>query len=282
MLVVLVHSISQLLSTAVIPAPLEESSTITATLSHLKLQIETMEPLRERQIIQIACHQLQSPFQDTRPSKHIKEEDNADIESDGADSDTFFDLYYMRQLCRLSTFLRQDTSVLFEDDAASIDSSTSSAMSTGVEPTERLLHPYILLQHPGVENSSFYFNPASDILWLSHEIELDSVKELRRFYGGQLNSIESVIVEENGLWDDPDTARGILDVLGGIRIVYVWLESYRFDNGVPLTTESGYLDRARELEARDRAALQGRTLMVEYIDHDGNIYGGFRSGGAHD
>jgi hypothetical protein len=102
------------------------------------------------------------------------------------------------------------------------------------------------------------------------------------FYGSLLNSIESVIVEENGLWDDPDTARGILDVLGGIRIVYVWLESYRFDNGVPLTTESGYLDRARELEARDRAALRGRTLMVEYIDHDGNIYGGFRSGGAHD
>ncbi|KAH7323211.1 hypothetical protein B0I35DRAFT_427312 [Stachybotrys elegans] len=241
-----------------------------------------MEPLRERQIIQIACHHLQSPFQDTRPGTHIKEEDDADMESDGTDSDTFFDLYYMRRLCPLSTFLQQDTSVLFEDYPASIDSSTSSAMSTSVEPTERFLHRYILLQHPGVENSSIYFNPASDILWLSHEIELESVKELRRFYGSQLDSIESVIVEESGLWVSADMARGILDVLVGIRVVYVWLESYRFENGVPLTTESGYLHQAREFEARDRAAFQGRTLMVEYIDHEGNVFGGFRSGAVRD
>jgi hypothetical protein len=194
-----------------------------------------------------------------------------------ADSEPFVELFYLRRLCSMSTFLQENTAEIFEDDDASITNSTSSA---DAETTECSPRRCVVLQHPEVKASSFNFDPSSDVLWLSHEAELETIHELKQFYGDQMNAIENIIVDELSLWDDLEElekAWKMIDLLGGVRKVYVWLESHRFESGTALTSNDGYIHRARELEARDKTALRGKGLAVDYIDLEGNVYGGVQS-----
>lgn len=240
-----------------------------------------MEMARKPQVIQIGCHQLESPFQNSCGDGHISKQEDDEFESDESDesdewdSDTFYALYYLRPLCDFSTLLQLDPLELLEDDPARI--SGSSNPPPGYPPTQRITHRYTHLRHPGIESSGFFICQSLDVLWLSHEIMLESVEELRRFYGTKLDRIQRVIVEEVGLWSDLEKALKVMDLFKGIRTVYVWLESHYFDLDLIPTTESEYLSRTRKLKARDEAAVHGRMWMVEYIDDDSNVYGGLNS-----
>lgn len=219
-----------------------------------------MEKLREPRVIQVA--QLS--------------EDNARNSPHGWDESENDELYYLRVLCKLRTFLNYDTGLLLEGDRSPFEWDTSLAdLGSGDGLGARSGHQYVNLHHPQLENSDVYFDPKIDFLWLGDEAEIESVEELRDEYGAQLNCVRMVIVEEVGLWDDLGKALAVMMPFQGIRVVHVWLESHRFTLGESLTTHGDYLRQAKEFQARDQPALSGKDWLVEYIDHDGNIYGRF-------
>ena len=61
----------------------------------------------------------------------------------------------------------------------------------------------------------------------------------------------------------------------GVRISYVWIDSYRFRVGEPVSTEQAYRKQA-EFQDRDAVRLRGRHLVITYIDDKKSIYGSLR------
>ncbi|KAG9252689.1 uncharacterized protein F5Z01DRAFT_638189 [Emericellopsis atlantica] len=133
----------------------------------------------------------------------------------------------------------------------------------------------VRLEHPLFPNSALHFYPEVDFIWLSENVTPLAMTDLQRHYGSQLNNIQNIIVEED-VWDSDD----ILEILSGlqnIRLIRVWLESYRFHPGSKPRTREHYMKRATKLQERDQSILEGRVdSLVVYVDSDDNIYGGFR------
>lgn len=66
----------------------------------------------------------------------------------GSEDDVLVDLYYLRVLGRKTTFLREDTASLLEDDAYPMKDGTNPAMSVRAGSNIRTLHRYFPLQQP--------------------------------------------------------------------------------------------------------------------------------------
>ena len=182
----------------------------------------------------------------------------------------------MRVLSSLSTFLLHDTAAISEDDAQTLEPDPGPKEFREGSVESRTRHHWIQLQHPELSFTVFHLHPERDILWISHETENEALEELSNYYGPHLSAIQNVLFEQSE-WDDLDDSLKKLEHFHGIRVLYIWLESYRFLLGAAVTTQQGYLKKAAEFQARDQLALRGRNLTVEYIDYENNIYGGFRA-----
>ncbi|KAH8652929.1 hypothetical protein BGZ61DRAFT_214353 [Ilyonectria robusta] len=204
----------------------------------LGVRLSLGQASREPRVIQIAC--CQSPnCLECRRSRLI-------------------DPYYFRVSCRLSTFLQQDVADLSEEQGAPLEADQNS-LSIHNELDKMALHRYL------------------DILWLHFDATMETARELRQYYGRQLDHFKNVIIDETGIWSHLDQALEIMEPFRNIQIVHVWLESNRYSEESPPRTREEYLERARELQRRDWPALIGRNWIVNYIDDDGHIYGGFRA-----
>jgi hypothetical protein len=170
----------------------------------------------------------------------------------------------------------QDTSELPDDDARALQEDRGLVELHGASTAGRAQHHWIQLRHPEISSSVIYIRPEQDILWLGQDTDMEQLDELNKYYGLQLSTIQNVLFEETE-WDDLEDSIMKLDYFPGVRTIYVWLDSYRFQAGATVTNEQGYVDKAAEFQDRDRRALHGRNLMVEYIDYENNIYGGFRA-----
>ncbi|KAK8912599.1 hypothetical protein MANI_024520 [Metarhizium anisopliae] len=198
-------------------------------------------------------------------------------DEDFADRNLPVELSYLRVLSTLSTFLSHDTATISEDDAQPLEEDPLRFQERFVPFAETgVCHHWIRLQHPMLSFSTFYIHPERDILWLGHETETEDLEELSSYYGAQLSTVQNVLFEQSE-WDDLDESLRKLERFHGIRVIYVWLDGFRFLPGATVTNQQGYLKKAAEFQARDRRALFGRNLMVEYLDHENNIYGGFRA-----
>ncbi|CVK92454.1 uncharacterized protein FMAN_07350 [Fusarium mangiferae] len=184
--------------------------------------------------------------------------------------------YYFRVSCRLSTFLQQDLAELGEDEEVPLEAEQNS-LSIHNESDRMSLHRYVRLQHPGLPSSNLVFHPEVDILWLHFDAETEIAYELRRSYGRQLDHFKNVIVEETGLWGNLEKALEIMRSFRNIQIVHVWLESNRYDEVETQRTTEELLEVARKLQMRDRPALRRLNWVVNYVDDDGQVYGGFRA-----
>lgn len=200
-------------------------------------------------------------------------------DEDFADRNLPVELSYLRVLSTLSTFLLHDTATISDDDAQPLEADSGPVrFHEHFAPfaETRLRHHWIRLQHPELSFSTFYIHPERDILWLGHETETEDLDELNSYYGAQLGAVQNVLFEQSE-WDYLDESLRKLEHFHSIRVIYVWLDSFRFLPGATVTNQQGYLEKAAEFQARDRPALCGRNLMVEYLDHENNIYGGFRA-----
>ncbi len=183
-------------------------------------------------------------------------------------------LLYLRVTAKLSVFLKQDTAQVSEDGPpVEADASAAAARDAAANGLE---HRYVELKHPLINSSAAAFHPERDVVWFSHETADDPLKELSSFYGPQLDAIQNVLFE-GGSWDDVAECARYLRFFKGVRVVYVWLESYRFSEEGSSSTKEDYLKMAQKYKERDGVALKGRNLTVEYIDYQGNVYGGLKT-----
>lgn len=189
-------------------------------------------------------------------------EDEIDVNSDD------FELYYVRVFSTLGTFLLEDTGDISDDHLHPLEQIPDQRDVNAIDL--RFMH----LQHPKLAlSSAALFCPEYDILWLGHQIDLDMMDEVCLHYGQQLESVYNVLFEETE-WEHLEECMKLFQNLPKLRKVYVWLDSYRFLASEAPTTVQGYFDQAIEFQARDRDALRGLGITVEYIDYERNIYGG--------
>ncbi|KPM42659.1 hypothetical protein AK830_g3882 [Neonectria ditissima] len=153
-------------------------------------------------------------------------------------------LQYLRLSCGLSTFLRRtrESSADLEIEAADTTSERANA-----------LRRHLTMQHPSLAWSSFQVHPALDILWLGH---FDSLDEVAGSYGQQLDNIENVLVQDDGLWADLQRAAEVLMALGCLRVVYVLVAGHRAERR----------GRVQELMGRDQVVVKSHGWQIEYID----------------
>ena len=190
------------------------------------------------------------------------------------DIEELVDLPYLRVLATLSTFLRHDRSEMFDDNRRPLEQDPGP--TGGEEGFQKICHRYINLQHPELSFSGFLLHYERDVLWLGHEADLEVLEDLSRDYGAQLNGIQNVLIEASE-WDldDSDEPLKRLEYFGGLQRIYILLDSYRFLSGHPVRTRREYESKAAELQARDQEFLRGRNWLIEYIDEEKNVYGGF-------
>ncbi len=184
------------------------------------------------------------------------------------------DMFYLRVSCKLSTFLLRDTADVFDSDPP-LEQDPGPTAFKGLAG-ERARHRYIQLKHAKLPYSAFFLHPERDVLWLNHATSDENLEELKLYYGQQLRAIQNIMFEESE-WDDVNDCLEKLKYFTGVRTIYVWLDSYRFQSGAVVTSQRGYLQKSREFQARDRGLFHGRDLVVEYFDYEKNIYGGFRA-----
>lgn len=197
---------------------------------------------------------------------------NYDVPTDVMNnSDLPSELKYLRVLSRLSTLLLHDTAQISEDDGQPLENDPGPFAFQEGTAGWSVRHRYIRMQHRELPFSSFYLHPERDILWLSHETDLETLTELKLYYGLNLRYVRNVIIEETE-WDDLDDALEWVEHFPGVRAIYVWLDSYRFQPGVAVTSRQAYAKRAQKFRDRDQSILQGRDFTVEYIDYQGNVY----------
>lgn len=175
---------------------------------------------------------------------------------------------YLRALCRLSTFLQQDTSDV-NDDIEPLEENMVP------DESQQLSHGYVQLSHAELPSSPCFLQPERDVLWFSHETEEEDVNEMKPYYGPQLKAIQNVMFQETE-WSYIDECLELMKPFAGIKTIYVWLDSYRFLDEASKSSKQDYLERTQIFQARDAALFKGRNLMVQYIDDQKNIYGGFR------
>ncbi|KAJ3499000.1 hypothetical protein NLG97_g686 [Lecanicillium saksenae] len=178
----------------------------------------------------------------------------------GPDADLPSDLLYLRAAARLSVFLQQDTAHVLEDKRA-INQAETVRMELGAAG-ERLKHRYVELKHPLIPSSAAAFQPQRDLVWFSHETNEEDLRELSEYYGTQLQSIHNVMFE-GGEWDDLDACLELLRFFPSVQTIYVWLDSYRFNEDVDTSTKEDYLEMAQNFGERDEQALKGRMVTVE-------------------
>ena len=184
------------------------------------------------------------------------------------------ELRYLRILSTLPTFLLQDVAEISEDDPETLeDVNQLQARDTP------LSHRWVRLQHSRLQTSTTVdIYPEKDVLWLAHEIDDGVLDKLSEYYGIQLGVIQTILFEEID-WLDIKTCLSMVDRFPGLKIIYVWLKSYRYNLSSSDTSQEAYNEAAMRLKPRDKEILAGRSLMVEYIDYKGNVFGGFRANG---
>lgn len=204
-------------------------------------------------------------------------QDDTDEAVPGDDSgpDRPGNLLYLRIAGRLSVVLSRDTAWELQEDEAPYKESTDAAKRRG-KAAKLLPHRYVELKHDLISPSAAAVQPESDVVFLSHDTSPSYLKEMRRFYGTQLDAIQNVMFEGDS-WDDRDECLELMGFLKKVCTIYVWLESERFAGNIDRVTEEDYLAMVRKFKARDEVNLKGRNVMVEYIDYKGNVHGGFRA-----
>lgn len=120
------------------------------------------------------------------------------------------------------------------------------------------------------------FRPNHDILFLDETATLCATRVLAKCYGDQLKYIKHILVQDCGLWHNIDHALTILAPFSCLHVVYVWLDSFRFLPGERLRTRRDYSRAAIELQARDELVLQGKNVVIHYIDLEGSVHGSFQ------
>lgn len=175
---------------------------------------------------------------------------------------------HLRPSCNFSSFLQLDADYLPQDDDLFAGEAALHGHGSG---ENRNACP----QHMSGSSYTVEFRPGLDILFLSCDTVASMTKELRRWYGGQIANIQHVLVQDCGLWHNLDHALEVLEPLSQVRVVYVWLESCRFLPGERIRNRKDYSRATAELQERDQRLLQGKDLVIHYIDLDGNVYGSF-------
>ncbi|KAJ2982652.1 hypothetical protein NQ176_g1252 [Zarea fungicola] len=185
------------------------------------------------------------------------------------DEDDYDYLHCIRVSSEMPTFLLQDTAALSED-VGPLGGGKS------IRELEKLgiSHRYIELKHQTLPVPATLFCPEQDVLWFSHEIDNEDVNAMAPYYGVQLGRIRNVIFEETE-WDATKCLK-LLEHFPGVQTIYVWLDSYRFQPGAAVATEEEYIERAKQHKMIDQVILRERELLVEYIDENRDVYGGFR------
>lgn len=82
--------------------------------------------------------------------------------------------------------------------------------------------------------------------------------------------MERVLCEANE-WNELPPSLASLAGFAGVRLIYVWLGSIRYDERG--RSKRGFAEQTRRFMERDGRLLRGRDLTVDYIDYDGHRYG---------
>jgi hypothetical protein len=142
------------------------------------------------------------------------------------------------------------------------------------------LSQYRTMQHAESTTYSFFFNPSCDILWFCRELtgQPKCQRDLQLSYGGQLDTITTVLVEE-AEWAYSTPARYTSYFLATLSCLETIVLVYGVIDGVGnLITEAAAPDhriRAEKLRVQFTELCRSGKFTeraLEYVDRDGRFY----------
>jgi hypothetical protein len=226
-------------------------------------------------VIEAAIEDLEK--EDDEDDEQEREEEDDDEDDDDEDSPPGFTL--LRLAGSLSAFLECDFGHKILEEGPVEECPLPVALRVCHESRQHTLTQYILIQHAKLE-ASFYFNPYRDSLWFSMDFtdEPSYLRELKRYYGGQLGKFRTVLVDE-GDWTEFSPAEYILDhitPLGGVKTVQIVYGNHDVDSGTLMMIDAKELHaRADEHRAEFTEFLKTQKSTVEsiqYMDRSGRFY----------
>jgi hypothetical protein len=210
---------------------------------------------------------------------HEDDEQEGEGEDDDEEEDSLPELTLLRLAGSLSAFLECDFGHKILEEGPVEECPLPVALRVCHESRQHTLTQYILMQHAQLE-ASFYFNPYRDSLWFSMDFtdEPRYLRELKRYYGGQLGQFRTVLVDE-GDWTEFSPAGYILDniaPLGGVKTVQVVYGDHDEDKDTLMVIDAEELHaRADEHRAEfvEFLKIQKSTVeSIQYMDRSGRLY----------
>ncbi|PNH26314.1 hypothetical protein VD0002_g10236 [Verticillium dahliae] len=122
-----------------------------------------------------------------------------------------------------------------------------------------------------IPSATFYFNPHSDLLCLTVDVDESYLSDLQKLYGSQLKNIRTIVVDQNGFWEEDNIADDILRFFDNLELVHVLLDVWDDGERERLTVKD-CLVMAEQLRSRDVALLQRHKWCVKYVDPDLRVY----------
>ncbi|TVY41989.1 hypothetical protein LOCC1_G006509 [Lachnellula occidentalis] len=162
------------------------------------------------------------------------------------------------------------------------------------ESRRHTLTKYRVMEHSKTAKGRFCFNPEYDIVWFSldfiHDIKTESyLVDLEDCYGGQLNAVETLLVEDFMLqYEGLDAYSDCLLALSSLKAIFIRLgndaEDMEMevrsvidedeDEGSDQSRGDDFQEDASELKEEYRKFLEdehGMRVEVLCIDHTGNV-----------
>jgi 2EXR family len=190
------------------------------------------------------------------------------------------DVIFLRLAGPLPAFLQEDFGIRLLEDAPLEACPTPMALWVCHESRQHTLSQYRSMEHAEAAVGSFYFNPSRDILWFSIDFidEDNNLRDLERYYEGQLDSFKTVLVEEEE-WSNSTPVEYIetyLAPLRGIETIQLVYGDCEDDTDDILDIEDEELhSRADEYRAQYAEFLghqECATKSIRYMDRSGRIY----------
>ncbi|KAG7114299.1 hypothetical protein HYQ45_016672 [Verticillium longisporum] len=136
------------------------------------------------------------------------------------------------------------------------------ALRINQESRIHTLRRHVRLQHPTIPSATFYFNPHSDLLCLTVDVDEAYLADLQKLYGPQLKNIRTIVVDQNGFWEEDNIADDTLRFFDNLKLVYVLLDVWD-DGESEIMTKQDCLEMAEQLRSRDAALLKRHKWCVK-------------------
>ncbi|CRK29682.1 hypothetical protein BN1723_015698, partial [Verticillium longisporum] len=183
----------------------------------------------------------------------------------------FYDTLCLPPTCRLPRWLSEDFGTRIVDEDPLEACPDPIALRINQESRIHTLRRHVRLQHPTIPSATFYFNPHSDLLCLTVDVDEAYLADLQKLYGPQLKNIRTIVVDQNGFWEEDNIADDTLRFFDNLKLVYVLLDVWD-DGESEIMTKQDCLEMAEQLRSRDAALLKRHKWCVKYVDPDLHVY----------